>query len=127
MALGNNFSSRAILDGNRTANKLRGPQEDTFSTINNVGRQTNTKNLSQTGTRRAIDRSFDQFLKNNPEEDAALATWMKAFGFHDASAKLGEHKMNGINPWLNEGEGDTMGPETAAEAETQATEEGEMA
>ena len=127
MALGNNFSSRAILDGNRTANKLRGPQEDTFSTINNVGRQTNTKNLSQTGNRRAIDRSFNEFLKNNPEEDQAMATWCGAFGFSPQSAEWEDRKMNGMNPWLNEGQGDTMGPETATEVEAQATEEGEMA
>ena len=112
----------------KTKEKLRGTQEDTFSTINNVGRQTNTKNLSENGNRRASDRIRNEILRNDPEEDAAQGEWMKAFGYAPQASEWEDRKVNGMNPWINTGEGDTMGPESADEvASEESADEGGMA
>ena len=128
MALGNSFDPQAIFEGMRTRDKLR-DTPDTFGTRNGVAQQSNTKNLSK-GQRMATDWLRNETLRNNPEEDQGTITWMKAFGYSPVANEPGgwnESKTNGMNPYINAGEGgDNMPTENmdtmAAEAESQTME-----
>lgn len=103
MALGNSFDPQAIFEGMRTRDKLR-DTPDTFGTRNGVAQQSNNKNLS-TGSRMSIDRIRNETLRQNPDEDQATIQWMQAFGYSPQAAEWEDRKLNGMNPWLNAGEG----------------------
>ena len=69
----------------------------------------------------------NETLRQNPDEDQATIQWMQAFGYSPQAAEWEDRKLNGMNPWLNAGEGgdnmpsdnlDTM----AAEADSQTME-----
>ena len=125
MALGNSFDPQAIFEGMRTRDKLR-DTPDTFGTRNGVAQQSNNKNLS-TGSRMAADRMRNETLRQNPDEDQATIQWMQAFGYSPQSGEWEDRKLNGMNPWLNAGEGgdnmpsDNLGT-MAAEADSQTME-----
>lgn len=111
MAMKTNFDSRAIFDGLKTKERLR-ETPDTFGTRNKVGQQSNNKNLDASGNRMAMDRARNELLRNNPDEDAQTIEWMKAFSFSPEAEMWNEAKNNGMNPYLNAGEGGDMGPVT---------------
>ena len=114
MALNSRFDSRAIFDGLKTKERLS-ETPDTFGTRNKVAQQSNNKNLDQNGNRMAMDRARAELLKNDPNEDAQTIEWMKAFSYSPESQAWSEAKMNGMNPYLNSGEGGDAGPESEAE------------
>lgn len=113
MAIRQNYDGRALRDGLRIREELK-ETPDTFGTRNKVGTQSNDKNLSR-GSRMAFDRARAELLRNNPDEDQAALDWMKAFSFSPEAEQWNNAKLNGQNPYLNSGEGDDPGPETAEE------------
>ena len=120
MALKQNFDKRAIFDGLKTKDRLS-ETPDTFGTRNSVAQQSNSKNLSQNGNRMAVDRIRNETLKNNPEEDQATIEWMKAYSFSPLANEPGgwnESKNNGMNPYINAGEGGTNDPSNMEDMDT---------
>lgn len=125
MALGNSFDPQAIFEGMRTRDKLR-DTPDTFGTRNGVAQQSNNKNLS-TGSRMSIDRLRNETLRSNPDEDQATIKWMQAFGYSPQSGEWEDRKLNGMNPWLNAGEGGNNMPSdnmSSDNTDTMASDEG---
>ena len=120
MALSNSFDPQAIFEGMRTRDKLR-DTPDTFGTRNGVAQQSNNKNLS-TGSRMAADRMRNETLRQNPDEDQATIQWMQAFGYSPQAAEWEDRKLNGMNPWLNAGEGGDNMP--SDNVDTMASDEG---
>ena len=116
MALGDRFDSRAIFDGLKTKEKLR-ETPDTFGTRNKVAQQSGNKYLDQNSNRMAMDRARAELLKNDPDEDSKTIEWMKAFSYSPEAEGWNEAKTNGMNPYLNSGEGGDPGPESEAELE----------
>ena len=114
MALGDRFDSRAIFDGLKTKEKLR-ETPDTFGTRNKVGQQTNPKSLDRNGNRMAMDRARAELLSNDPDEDAKTIEWMKAFSYSPEAESWNNAKNNGMNPYINSGEGGDAGPESEEE------------
>jgi len=112
MALSNNFNSRAIFDGLQTKAKLE-ETPDTFGTRNKVAQQSNPKRLDRNSRMAITDMSRKNELETNPEADAAMMSWMTAFGYSPEANKPGswnEAKLQGQNPYLNS-EPDDPGPE----------------
>ena len=63
----------------------------------------------------AMDRARAELLSNDPDEDAKTIEWMKAFSYSPEAESWNNAKNNGMNPYINSGEGGDAGPESEEE------------